>query len=65
MPNLCAHRVQKSLAVEHTFEKDLLTKAQCLEKLALFYDELSRRLQEGGTDNQNGLQLSFIEEGVT
>jgi DNA polymerase-4 len=122
------NRVRKSLAVEHTFEKDLLNEAQCLEKLALFYDQLHRRLQkvlkekminkvgvkikfgdftqksaerkslelslpllkilmqhlltqypdktvrllgisvgleERSTDNQNSLQLSFIEDGFT
>lgn len=56
------NRERKSLAVEHTFEKDLLTEAQCLEKLALFYDELSRRLQKVLKDkiiNKVGVKIKF------
>ena len=40
------NRERKSLAVEHTFEKDLISEEQCLEKIALFYEELERRLQK-------------------
>ena len=40
------NRERKSLAVEHTFEKDLFNEAQCVEKLVLLYEELSIRLQK-------------------
>ena len=40
------NRERKSLAVEHTFAQDLFNEEQCLEKLALLYDELNRRLQK-------------------
>ncbi|MGB5445310.1 MAG: DNA polymerase IV [Psychromonas sp.] len=38
------NRERKSLAVEHTFLKDLYNESQCLEKLAELYKELNRRL---------------------
>ncbi|HEY7865415.1 MAG TPA: DNA polymerase IV [Psychromonas sp.] len=56
------NRERKSLAVEHTFEKDLLNEAQCLEKLALFYDELRRRLQKVLKEkviNKVGVKIKF------
>ncbi len=40
------NRERKSQAVEHTFEQDLLSEAQCLAKLAELYQELSRRLEK-------------------
>lgn len=40
------NRERKSLAVEQTFEKDLISEELCLQKLMLLYDELSRRLQK-------------------
>jgi DNA polymerase-4 len=39
------NRERKSLAVEHTFENDLFTEQQCMEKLLLLEKELNRRLQ--------------------
>ncbi|MFT6925044.1 MAG: DNA polymerase-4 [Psychromonas sp.] len=56
------NRARKSLAVEHTFEKDLLNEAQCLEKLALFYDELNRRLEKVLKEkkiNKVGVKIKF------
>ncbi|MCP4321982.1 MAG: DNA polymerase IV, partial [Alteromonadales bacterium] len=40
------HRERKSLAVEHTFNYDILGEAQCNEKLMPLFDELSRRLKK-------------------
>ncbi|WP_019615977.1 DNA polymerase IV [Psychromonas ossibalaenae] len=40
------NRERKSLAVERTFEKDLLDESACLQHLDAFYDELNRRLQK-------------------
>lgn len=40
------NRQRKSLAVEHTFQYDILGEHQCYEKIALLYDELSKRLQK-------------------
>lgn len=56
------NRERKSLAVEHTFEKDLLNEQQCLEKLALFYDELTGRLQKVLKEkviNKVGVKIKF------
>lgn len=39
-----SHRRRKSLSVEHTFDRDLTTKAQVLEKLPLLIAEFSERL---------------------
>ena len=40
------NRERKSLAVEHTFEQDLFSEAQCLEKLDQLYQELNIRLEK-------------------
>ena len=40
------NRERKSVAVEHTFEQNLLTEAQCLLKLADFYQELTLRVEK-------------------
>jgi len=56
------NRERKSLAVEHTFAKDLISEAQCLEKLTLLYDELSRRLQKVLKEkmiNKVGVKIKF------
>lgn len=56
------NRERKSLAVEHTFAKDLVSEAQCLEKLAPLYDELNRRLQKVLKEkmiNKLGVKIKF------
>ena len=56
------NRERKSLAVEHTFAKDLLSEAQCLEKLALLYDELNGRLEKVLHEkmiNRVGVKIKF------
>ncbi len=40
------NRERKSQAVEHTFEQDLLSEAQCIEKLVQLHKELNRRLEK-------------------
>ncbi|MCW8996370.1 MAG: DNA polymerase IV, partial [Psychromonas sp.] len=40
------NRERKSLAVEHTFEKDLFDEQQCREKLTVLYEELDKRLEK-------------------
>ena len=42
--NVEPNRERKSLAVEHTFLKNLYNETQCIEKLAELYVELNRRL---------------------
>ena len=40
------NRERKSVAVEHTFEHNLLSENQCLEQLAHFYQQLQLRLEK-------------------
>ncbi len=40
------NRERKSLAVEHTFLKDLSNEEQCIKKMAELYNELNRRLEQ-------------------
>lgn len=40
------HRERKSVAVERTFEKDLIGEEVCLAHLGAFCDELTRRLEK-------------------
>jgi len=40
------NRERKSVAVEHTFEHNLLTEEQCLLKLADFYQQLTERVEK-------------------
>lgn len=58
------NRERKSLAVEHTFEKDLFSEAQCVEKLALLYQELERRWKKVSNEKmltKIGVKIKFSD----
>ncbi|MFT6986467.1 MAG: DNA polymerase-4 [Psychromonas sp.] len=58
------NRERKSLAVEHTFAKDLISEVHCLEKIALCYDELKRRWQKVSSDKviiKVGVKVKFAD----
>lgn len=58
------NRERKSLAVEHTFAQDLFTETQCIEKIALCYDELEGRWQKVSRDKlitKVGVKVKFAD----
>lgn len=58
------NRERKSLAVEHTFAQDLCSEIECLEKIALCYDELERRWQKVSRDKliiKVGVKVKFTD----
>ena len=59
-----AHRERKSVAVERTFEQNLIGEDVCVAKLAAFSDELTRRLAKHLTEKvitKVGVKIKFSD----
>lgn len=65
---LCLERVRKSVGVEHTFENDLNSLAQCANKIEALFDELKARLERTGLAsrvNKLGVKVKFADFSAT
>lgn len=61
------NRERKSVAVERTFERDVVNEADCLTHLSDFYTELQRRLEKHLSDKQItklGVKLKFSDFSI-
>jgi DNA polymerase-4 len=65
---LCLERVRKSVGVETTFEHDLTSLAQCVDKIAALYEKLKERLdrtQLAHQVNKLGVKIKFADFTAT
>ena len=65
---LCLDRERKSIGVEHTYENDLTSLAQCNDKLNPLYEELAQRLERTGLAhrvNKLGVKVKFSDFTAT
>ena len=65
---LCLERMRKSIGVEHTYEQDLTSLAQCSEKLTPLFEELGARLERSQLShrvNKLGVKVKFADFSAT
>ena len=61
---LCLERVRKSVGVEHTYEHNLTSLAQCEQKITPLYEELEQRLERTGLGDRVsklGVKVKFAD----